>query len=365
MKTITTMLAIVFSIVLSAQTPQHTKYSINAGSYRGVGYPLGFADTTLYEAKFRSCPYHFAYNDGTTVLDTIGTLTYTPVVVSGKKVRSYTYYCGNKVWSNSLGKYVGQGNWEGVDSLVADIYYKGTNTLATTQTGSCVLTIGFPPSFTNGKGLGAAQAYNLTSPALKFVPNYMKFSANNGNIYITAEVLNDSTHQGDPRDSLGVYGSHPTIYAFNYKKVLYMIANPSNMPTSSLDWMAILSNLAYGNADKNALLGTRTILVTINGVRFTQDITVSPSVSTGIEIMDSKASISHLYPNPTTDLLQISSEVKGDKIAISVYDLTGQLVQEQQFENNGSTHEISLGSLSNGTYIVRVNSGKGQLVTKQ
>jgi hypothetical protein len=67
-----------------------------------------------------------------------------------------------------------------------------------------------------------------------------------------------------------------------------------------------------------------------------------------------------VYPNPFTESVTI--EVKGrlyDRLQMSIYDLTGQLVSQEVFNNN--TILIHRNQLAAGMYVYKLESG-GQLI---
>lgn len=59
-----------------------------------------------------------------------------------------------------------------------------------------------------------------------------------------------------------------------------------------------------------------------------------------------------LYPNPSTDLIQIKSDSAED-LNVKIYALTGQLIKQGIFQPNQS---IDISSLAKGLYLVQVNS---------
>ena len=73
-----------------------------------------------------------------------------------------------------------------------------------------------------------------------------------------------------------------------------------------------------------------------------------------------------VYPNPTTGLLMTEIELSETKdLSIEVFDVYGRLV-ENHFENNfnSGTITLDLADLSNGLYIVSVNTADSKYQTK-
>ena len=58
-----------------------------------------------------------------------------------------------------------------------------------------------------------------------------------------------------------------------------------------------------------------------------------------------------LYPNPSSDLIQIKSDSM-EELDVKIYALTGQLVQQGSYQSNQS---IDVSSLAKGLYLVQVN----------
>ena len=59
-----------------------------------------------------------------------------------------------------------------------------------------------------------------------------------------------------------------------------------------------------------------------------------------------------LYPNPSTDLIQVTSVEPVTKV--SIYDLGGRLVLEET--PNKANFELKTNNLSKGIYIIKLNS---------
>jgi hypothetical protein len=65
------------------------------------------------------------------------------------------------------------------------------------------------------------------------------------------------------------------------------------------------------------------------------------------------ASMIRIYPNPTHDVISISSDLIGIQ-TIAVYNLQGQRLLEQQLDSKLNA-TIDIQSLSNGMYLVELN----------
>ncbi|MCK5775798.1 MAG: T9SS type A sorting domain-containing protein, partial [Bacteroidales bacterium] len=68
-----------------------------------------------------------------------------------------------------------------------------------------------------------------------------------------------------------------------------------------------------------------------------------------------------VYPNPVLDRLQIES--KSELLSVSVCNITGHVVKQQQIDR-GNTTEVNFEGLPAGIYLVRINSIDGMLTKK-
>ena len=68
------------------------------------------------------------------------------------------------------------------------------------------------------------------------------------------------------------------------------------------------------------------------------------------DLTKNTSSILSVFPNPTDDMVYINTSDRSSQLAIEIFDVTGQIMkQELNF-----THRISLGSLTNGIYLLRI-----------
>jgi len=63
-----------------------------------------------------------------------------------------------------------------------------------------------------------------------------------------------------------------------------------------------------------------------------------------------------IYPNPASDKITVSAELKTDNAQLRIYDLTGRLLKEQAIINHQSL-SIDCSSFSAGIYFVKMNDG--------
>lgn len=80
----------------------------------------------------------------------------------------------------------------------------------------------------------------------------------------------------------------------------------------------------------------------------------SPLIIPSVPLITSQTLLIH--PNPTTSTAMIDVQEIGDGI-VQVYDPTGKLLLEEQIANGVEQHEIDLGGVERGLYLVRVVGG--------
>lgn len=88
------------------------------------------------------------------------------------------------------------------------------------------------------------------------------------------------------------------------------------------------------------------------------------SVTTASASVDSALAGSFsVYPNPATDVLNISNSINAEINAITITDLNGRTVK--QITANGSVDsQINISDLNAGVYFVNINSNEGSLTKK-
>jgi PKD repeat protein len=89
--------------------------------------------------------------------------------------------------------------------------------------------------------------------------------------------------------------------------------------------------------------------------------TVVP-VTTSITDLNTIA-ISTVYPNPVTDILNISmTSTELQEATVSIYSLSGQLLYSEEFDlNYESNYKVNMEAFEKGTYLVSVSSVKGEV----
>ncbi len=80
---------------------------------------------------------------------------------------------------------------------------------------------------------------------------------------------------------------------------------------------------------------------------------------------DSKSDF-NIFPNPTNEGLNIDlKSLAGKEVTITVSDLAGKILQAEKTEVTTAPHVLDVSSLSNGMYLVRVQSKENELIPKK
>ena len=79
-------------------------------------------------------------------------------------------------------------------------------------------------------------------------------------------------------------------------------------------------------------------------------LTLEDVTSSSIETYDENARI-FIYPNPTSDKLNMASETE-QQVMVRIFSLNGQVLMQQQMSTSES---IDVSSLSKGIYIIKIN----------
>ncbi len=85
-----------------------------------------------------------------------------------------------------------------------------------------------------------------------------------------------------------------------------------------------------------------------------------PGCVTGIEEINEASPVT-IYPNPAIDKIVIENKTKG-AMSMEVYDMPGKLIMEQSITDNKKS--ITISSLKNGVYIVRITTGLKSYIQK-
>ncbi len=86
--------------------------------------------------------------------------------------------------------------------------------------------------------------------------------------------------------------------------------------------------------------------------------------TTGITALENEGKVS-IYPNPTINNVVLELDYKG-KVGIQIFDITGKIVRDSQFLNNGENKiNLNISDLMPGMYMVVISDESGQKIVKK
>ena len=112
-------------------------------------------------------------------------------------------------------------------------------------------------------------------------------------------------------------------------------------------------------------LGSHAVAVTVtdvNGNSTVQSATVTVTdptdFCTALGLAHNENSIFAIYPNPTSDMIYVKANNKA-VYAVKLYALSGQLVLQKSYNQNAERYSVSLASLPQGTYLLKLETAEG------
>ena len=88
-----------------------------------------------------------------------------------------------------------------------------------------------------------------------------------------------------------------------------------------------------------------------------------PVLITGINLAPENSINISAYPNPTSDVLYLSSDQNFNATTVSIYDYSGKLINTQTL-NLSSTQSIDTKELAKGIYLLKASNKKGAATLK-
>jgi hypothetical protein len=82
---------------------------------------------------------------------------------------------------------------------------------------------------------------------------------------------------------------------------------------------------------------------------------LTSAITTGIESYHKKTSDINIFPNPATNLINLTTINKQDKISYSIYNLTGQLLKSEVIDRQNGNYTIEISELDTGIYLLRID----------
>ena len=277
-----------------------------------------------------------------------GNVTYDNVeyqfdLLDGEKVVSKYSSAGNVLYFDSVDKKVGYPQYQSsmmIDLISKDIY----NVSAITQEDNFL---------------------NYPTNSILVTRNYIATFGNLSTKYLTPQnnflELTAAAISNNPA---------PTPNEFSFD----LINNVNWTATSDQSWLSLSSisltskspqKTITGNgdakitltADENTTGAMRSSNVEISGEGVpSKTLIVSQTATLGVN--SSTLSLTTLYPNPTSDILNIETQQKISKIEI--FDLSGKLVKSVE----GKAKNISVSNLTNGMYLIKLYTESGVMNSK-
>ncbi len=140
---------------------------------------------------------------------------------------------------------------------------------------------------------------------------------------------------------------------------------------TATDNCGIASISVFPNTFSCTELGNHVVTVTlidVNGNVTIQTATVTvtdPSnFCDALGVIQNEKAAFALYPNPTADNIYVESANNVTVRSISVYSLSGQLIVQQRYKSPAEKYRISLGSLPQGMYLLRLETSEGTYTKK-
>ena len=184
--------------------------------------------------------------------------------------------------------------------------------------------------FSRGVNLVAGSNVNVTY----FVENFVNGSTNTASYILTAGTAQDAVSQTIPiANETGLANAAYVQKSFNF-----------TTPSTGVFYFAF-----YHNSPANAA-GTHALL--IDNFVVTQTLGVS-------EFLSNKFSI---YPNPAENVISITNSLDTTINAIEMSDLNGRVVKN--IKMNAVDGQISIGDLSAGVYMMKINTDLGVAIKK-
>lgn len=92
-------------------------------------------------------------------------------------------------------------------------------------------------------------------------------------------------------------------------------------------------------------------------------VTAIPTLPTYLNINEFLATKFNLYPNPATNIVNITNSENISVRQAEIYDVTGKLINTQNF-NNEADIQLNIETLTSGTYLLHIKTEEGTAVKK-
>jgi hypothetical protein len=143
----------------------------------------------------------------------------------------------------------------------------------------------------------------------------------------------------------------------------YSEANANIAGTSILTTITLIGNYILSNASAEVSLSNKTngtCVISFNakdGANYKATIT---NINLGIEDVAFSNAVK-VYPNPAMEKLYLEIGSEFNTNSISIYNIAGQQVLNQQIEQDTNKHVININNLAKGTYLMKITSDKSSI----
>lgn len=137
-------------------------------------------------------------------------------------------------------------------------------------------------------------------------------------------------------------------------------------PGATYSWTPTGSIIGPSNTDivfaQPTVTTTYTLTMTLNGCVTTDQVTVTPGPGPCCRIEGELLTEMDLHPNPTSGILKFNSDKDNPVLSVTVYDVAGAVVKEEEIKENES--QFSIEELQNGIYIVKLHTQNEDVVKR-
>jgi PKD repeat protein len=157
-------------------------------------------------------------------------------------------------------------------------------------------------------------------------------------------------------------------YTFVAEELTVSFTNTSTGATSyAWDFGDENSSTEENPVHSYADAGTYTVILTAESGSSSATYQESVVVSSTVGIGDSYATVSQVYPNPTSGIIMINLEGQAGSCTFKIYSLDGSLLYSEQKYNPGM-HMVNISGYKSGTYLLQVDNdshSSSQLIIKE
>lgn len=120
----------------------------------------------------------------------------------------------------------------------------------------------------------------------------------------------------------------------------------------------------------NAILYGAFVAANANGTNtgdqvFLTSLLIQENLSAGIMDIVNNADSWNVYPNPSTDRINIESlDANAEMKSLEMYDITGKLIKSFSYETISQSQSIDIANLQSGVYVLNIQTDKNRVTKK-